>query len=72
MTSDDGRQLFHEFVDCMDQPSNDGLNTYCVAKFARREGVKLYYRDWAAMNCSAGIRPLPLCQSCLTSVIVLE
>lgn len=41
LTAEDGRELFHEFVDCMDQPSNDGLNTYCVAKFARRQGIKV-------------------------------
>jgi len=38
---EEGRQLFHEFLESSDLPSNDGLNTYCVAKFARQQGLKV-------------------------------
>jgi asparagine synthase (glutamine-hydrolysing) len=37
----DGRDLIHEFLDALDQPSNDGFNTFCVSKFAHDSGAKV-------------------------------
>ncbi|MCA9158841.1 MAG: asparagine synthase (glutamine-hydrolyzing), partial [Planctomycetales bacterium] len=34
MTANDGKQLFAQFLESMDQPSNDGFNTFCISKFA--------------------------------------
>ena len=36
-----GRQLFSQYLQVMDQPSIDGLNTFTVAKFARDQGMKV-------------------------------
>lgn len=36
-----GRQLFSQYLQVMDQPSIDGLNTFTVAKFAREQGMKV-------------------------------
>lgn len=36
-----GRQLFSQYLQVMDQPSIDGLNTFTVSKFARDEGMKV-------------------------------
>jgi len=41
MTPDDGHSLMGDFLSAMDQPSNDGFNTYCVSKFARDSGLKV-------------------------------
>jgi asparagine synthase (glutamine-hydrolysing) len=41
MTADEGRRLIGEFLNHIDQPSNDGFNTYCVAKFAHDQGLKV-------------------------------
>jgi asparagine synthase (glutamine-hydrolysing) len=41
LTADEGEQLVNDFLDHIDQPSNDGFNTYCVAKFAREQGLKV-------------------------------
>jgi asparagine synthase (glutamine-hydrolysing) len=41
MTADEGRGLIGEFLNHIDQPSNDGFNTYCVAKFAHDRGLKV-------------------------------
>ncbi len=38
MTSADGQSLISGYLDAMDQPSNDGFNTYCVAKLAHDQG----------------------------------
>lgn len=36
-----GRQLFSGFLEAMDQPSVDGLNTYAVSAYARQCGMKV-------------------------------
>lgn len=36
-----GRQLFSEYLQVMDQPSIDGLNTFTVSKFAHEQGMKV-------------------------------
>lgn len=41
MTSADGQSLFDQFLGAMDQPSNDGFNSYCVSKFAHDQGMKV-------------------------------
>lgn len=41
MTPAEGRLLFNEFLSSLDQPTNDGFNTFCVSKFARRCGLKV-------------------------------
>ncbi len=41
MKSADGQELFSSFIEAMDQPSNDGFNTYCVSKLAHDHGVKV-------------------------------
>jgi asparagine synthase (glutamine-hydrolysing) len=41
MTADEGRGLMGEFLNHIDQPSNDGFNTHCVAKFAHDQGLKV-------------------------------
>jgi asparagine synthase (glutamine-hydrolysing) len=41
MTAEEGRRLVTEFLTHIDQPSNDGFNTYCVAKFAHEQGLKV-------------------------------
>ena len=41
MTSEDGKALVEDFLNSIDQPSNDGFNTYCVSKFARDSGLKV-------------------------------
>lgn len=41
MSPDEGKQLFTDFLSALDQPSNDGFNTFCVSTFARRCGLKV-------------------------------
>lgn len=41
MTSSEGQSLMNGFLSSMDQPSNDGFNTYCVSKFAHDQGMKV-------------------------------
>jgi asparagine synthase (glutamine-hydrolysing) len=41
ITSADGHKLFHEFMEHVDQPSNDGFNTFCVSRFAAQCGMKV-------------------------------
>jgi asparagine synthase (glutamine-hydrolysing) len=41
MTPGDGQSLFDQFLAAMDQPSNDGFNSYCVSKFAHDQGMKV-------------------------------
>jgi asparagine synthase (glutamine-hydrolysing) len=41
MTADEGRRLFPQFLAALDQPSNDGFNTFCVAKCAHEQGAKV-------------------------------
>jgi asparagine synthase (glutamine-hydrolysing) len=41
MTIAEGRRLVSEFLNHIDRPSNDGFNTYCVAKFANEQGLKV-------------------------------
>ncbi len=36
-----GRELFHEFLPALDQPSVDGFNTYVVSRFAHERGEKV-------------------------------
>ncbi|NBV22690.1 MAG: asparagine synthase (glutamine-hydrolyzing) [Proteobacteria bacterium] len=37
----EGRELFTRFLQAMDQPSVDGLNTFTVSQFARAQGLKV-------------------------------
>jgi asparagine synthase (glutamine-hydrolysing) len=41
MTAEDGRALFTDFLAALDQPTNDGFNTYCVSKLAHNDGAKV-------------------------------
>ena len=41
MTPEEGGELVEDFLSSLDQPSNDGFNTYCVSKFARESGMKV-------------------------------
>lgn len=41
MKSTDGQSLMSGYLRSMDQPSNDGFNTYCVSKFAHDHGMKV-------------------------------
>ncbi len=41
MKPEEGRELFDRFLAAMDQPSNDGFNTFCVSKFAHDQGMKV-------------------------------
>ena len=41
MKAADAEQLFQQYLSSMDQPSNDGFNTYCVSKFAHDCGIKV-------------------------------
>jgi asparagine synthase (glutamine-hydrolysing) len=41
MTAEDGRNLMDGFLKSVDQPSNDGFNTYCVSKLAHDHGMKV-------------------------------
>jgi asparagine synthase (glutamine-hydrolysing) len=34
-------ELLHDFLDCMDQPTTDGLNTYLVSYAAKKQGLKV-------------------------------
>ena len=39
--STEGKELLADFVNCLDQPSIDGFNTYCVSKWAHDCGAKV-------------------------------
>ncbi len=41
MTAGDGRALLADYLDHVDQPSNDGFNTFCVSKMAHDVGLKV-------------------------------
>jgi asparagine synthase (glutamine-hydrolysing) len=41
MTSERGKELLADFLAHIDQPSNDGFNTFCVAKVAHDHGLKV-------------------------------
>ena len=41
LSANDGKKLVKEFLRAVDSPSNDGFNTYCVAKFAKESGIKV-------------------------------
>ena len=41
MTAADGQSLLADYLDYLDQPSNDGFNTFCVSKFAHDRGLKV-------------------------------
>ena len=41
ITASDGRQLIEQYLNAMDQPSNDGFNTFCVSKLAHDHGMKV-------------------------------
>jgi asparagine synthase (glutamine-hydrolysing) len=41
MTASDGRDLLKGYLDHVDQPSNDGFNTFCVSKMAHDVGLKV-------------------------------
>ena len=37
----EGREIFHEYLESLDQPSIDGFNTYCVSRLARSHDMKV-------------------------------
>jgi asparagine synthase (glutamine-hydrolysing) len=41
MTSQLGQEMFVEYLDRMDLPSNDGLNTFCVSRMVQKAGMKV-------------------------------
>ena len=41
INAQEARKLFDSFFDNVDQPTIDGLNTYCIAKIARENGAKV-------------------------------
>ncbi len=41
LDADAARTLLEQFIECSDQPSIDGFNTFCVAKLAHDEGLKV-------------------------------
>ena len=41
MTASEGGELVEDFLSSLEQPSNDGFNTFCVSKFARMSGMKV-------------------------------
>jgi len=41
INAQEARELFDYFLDNIDQPTIDGLNTYCIAKIARENGAKV-------------------------------
>jgi asparagine synthase (glutamine-hydrolysing) len=41
MTAAEGREMFASFLSALDQPTNDGFNTYCVSKLAHDRGAKV-------------------------------
>lgn len=36
-----GRDWLNDYLDALDQPTNDGFNTYCVSRVAREAGAKV-------------------------------
>jgi asparagine synthase (glutamine-hydrolysing) len=41
MSAEEGQSMVHDYLDAMDQPSNDGFNTYCVSRLAHEKGMKV-------------------------------
>ncbi len=37
----DARKMFAEFLECIDVPTCDGFNTWCISKLARQHGLKV-------------------------------
>ena len=60
MTADDGRDLLTGFLKQVDQPSNDGFNTYCVAKLANEQGLKVVLSGLGGDELFGGYRSFDL------------
>jgi asparagine synthase (glutamine-hydrolysing) len=41
LSAAEGRQLIADYLGSMDQPSNDGFNTFCISRLANRSGMKV-------------------------------
>jgi asparagine synthase (glutamine-hydrolysing) len=41
LDADNSRELFHRYLDSMDQPTLDGFNTFCVSSLAAADGTKV-------------------------------
>jgi len=41
LTREEGLAEIPGYLEAMDQPTNDGFNTWCISRLARREGVKV-------------------------------
>jgi asparagine synthase (glutamine-hydrolysing) len=41
MTAADGERLLADYLNHLDQPSNDGFNSFCISKFAHDHGLKV-------------------------------
>ncbi len=41
LTATEGQSLISDYLECLDQPSNDGFNSYCVSRFAAQSGMKV-------------------------------
>lgn len=41
LTAQDGRNILSDYFNHIDQPSNDGFNSFCVSKLAHEQGLKV-------------------------------
>ena len=56
LNADLGQQLFSRYLQAMDQPTIDGLNTYAVSSFARENGMKVVLSGLGGDEMFAGYR----------------
>lgn len=56
MTPELAKSLFTEFLKDIDQPTIDGFNTYCIAKFASEQGEKVVLTGLGADELFAGYK----------------
>lgn len=56
ITPEIAQPLFEEFLSVIDQPTIDGFNTFCVAKFAREHGEKVVLSGVGSDELFAGYK----------------